>query len=107
MTPKFIVDECVSIHGKSYRDGYLKSIDVLGPGASDDLVLKLVEKHGCGLITYDKVLMIRTLMANHPVNFHRQEGGGMVFLKPDLEAGRKNGDPLTAYILDNDQVVRP
>ena len=106
MTPKFIVDECVSIHGKSYRDGYLKSIDVLGPGASDDLVLKLVEKHGCGLITYDKVLMIRTLMANHPVNFHRQEGG-MVFLKPDLESGRKIGDPLTAYILENDQVVIP
>ena len=107
LTPKFIVDECVSIHGKIYGNGYLNSIDVLGPGASDDRVLELVKKHGCGLITYDKVLMIRTLMANHPVNFHRQGGGGMVFLKPDLEAGRKIGDPLTAYILEKDQVVIP
>ena len=100
------MDECVTIDGKRYGNGYLNSIDVLGPGASDDLVLELVKKHGCGLITRDKVLMIRTLMANHPVNFHRQDGG-MVFLKPDLESGRKIGDPLTAYILDSGKVVIP
>jgi len=110
LTPKFIVDECVSVKTKeqfrvkNVKD-FVHSIDVIGRGATDEEVFELVKKNKAGLVTFDKRFALSVLQSGYSVIL--PSGDNSTLIKPIIDKSSKYSDPLTYHILENDQVVRP
>ena len=107
----WIVDECVSINWPNEYSGsnFIKSIDVVGCGATDDKVLSLVGRLKRGLVTADRKFAMRAVWDNKTVIYHRHNGV-RTYIKTTKKKLRSIPDPgylLTHYVLENDQVVIP
>ena len=108
---KFVVDECISIHYPDKYSGsnYIKSIDVVGCGASDDKVLALVRRLRCGLVTRDRKFAIHALWDAKTVIYHKPNGA-RIQIKPNKRKLRPifpESVRLTNYALENEEVVIP
>jgi len=106
-----IVDECVSIHYPDKYSGsnFIKSIDVVGPGASDDKVLSLVGRLKGGLITRDRKFAIHALWDAKTVIYHKPDGT-RIQIKPNRKKLRPmvtQSMRITNYLRENDKVVIP
>jgi len=108
---KYVVDECITIH---YPENYLgsnfiKSIDVVGPGANDDKVLSLAVRLKCGLITRDRKFAIHALWDAKSVIYHKPDGT-RIQIKPNKKKLRPmvtQSMRITNYLRENDKVVIP
>jgi len=108
---KYVVDECVTIRYPNNYTGsnYIKSIDIVGCGASDDKVLSLVRKLRRGLITRDRKFAIHALWDAKTVIYHKPNGT-RIQIKPNRRKLRSmvtDETRLTKYCAENDQVVIP
>ena len=108
---KYVVDECVTIllPDKYSGSNFIKSIDFVGRGASDDKVLSLVRRLRGGLITRDRKFAIHALWDAKTVIYHKPDGT-RIQIKPNRRKLRSmvtEGTRLTKYCAENDQVIIP
>ena len=108
---KWVVDECVSIRypDKYLGSNFIKSIDVVGPGACDRAVLSLTRRLRRGLITADRRFSDIAVRDAKTVIYHKPDG-----TRFKIKLTRKKLRPLltksvrlTNYVLENDKVVIP
>ena len=108
---KYVVDECVSINCPNQYSGFnfIKSIDVVGCGATDDKVLSLVGRLKRGLVTADRRFAMRAVWDNKAVIYHRTNGDRtyIKITKKKLRSIPAQGYLVTHYLMQNDQVVFP
>ena len=108
---KYVVDECISINWPNEYSGsnFIKSIDVVGCGATDDKVLSLVGRLKRGLITSDRRFAMRAVWDNKAVIYHRTNGV-RTYIKPTKKKLRSipaQGHLVTHYLMQNDQIIIP
>ena len=106
----YVIDECVSTRTKEHLriknvKDFVHSIDVIGRGATDGEVFELVKKNKAGLITLDKRFALSVLQSGYAVIL--PHGIDSTLIKPTIDKSVKYSDPLTHYILENDQVIIP
>jgi len=99
---KFLLDECVS-KNTALGDDFIQSIDVLGEGASDKEVFKLVKDTKTILVSNDKRFILEALVENKSVWY--QEKG--ILIKPVIHRDLKYNDVLTYYCQKTKQIVIP
>ena len=102
---KYLYDECVSCRDVFEGRNFIQSIDVVGKGATDEKVGDYAVKNNMLLITSDIKFALNMLIQSKPVIF--KNGGDYTLIKPKTEKSRKYSDPITNYLLENDQVVIP
>ena len=61
MKQKYLLDECVCENIELGGSDFIRSVDVLGKGASDDKVWNLVKKTNSMLVTNDKKFLCDVL----------------------------------------------
>ena len=108
---KYVVDECVSISWPNEYSGsnFIKSIDVVGCGATDDRVLSLVGRLKRGLVTSDRRFAMRAVWDDKAVIYHRINGD-RTYIKPmkkKLRSIPAQGYLVTHYLMQNDQIIIP
>ena len=108
---KYVVDECVSIHwpNEYSSSNFIRSIDVVGCGATDDKVLSLVGRLKRGLVTSDRKFAMMAVWDNKAVIYHRTNG-----VRTYIKTTKKKLRPIfqrsqlaTHYLMQNNDVVRP
>ena len=107
----WVVDECITINwpNEYSSSNFIKSIDVVGCGATDDKVLSLVGRLKRGLITADRKFAMRAVWDNKIVIYHRPNGD-RTYIKPTKKKLRPipaQGHLVTHYLMQNDQIVIP
>ena len=108
---KYVVDECVSISWPNEYSGsnFIKSIDVVGCGATDDRVLSLVGRLKRGLVTSDRRFAMRAVWDDKAVIYHRTNCV-RTYIKPvkkKLRSIPAQGYLVTHYLMQNDQIIIP
>ena len=108
---KYVVDECVSINwpNEHSSSNFIKSIDVVGCGATDNKVLSLVGRLKRGLVTADRRFAMRAVWDNKAVIYHRTNGVRTYIktTKKKLRPIPAQGHLVTQYLMQNNTVVRP
>lgn len=106
MKPKYLLDECVSIHFPSKNEDFLNSINILGAGAKDDKILRYVKKTNMILISCDKKFSLNIACDQEPVIFIDRKDGQAYKLtaEKDPDLG-KFYDPVTYYIQKTQNVI--
>ena len=105
MKPIFVLDECMTMK-KHYATGnFVKSTDVIGPGASDEEVFELAKKLKVPVITKDKLFVLNMIIQNYPVVYIR--GARAFYIESKVVEDPKYSDPITYHLLTTDNIIIP
>jgi len=103
MKAKYLLDECNG--NKSFRGGlFIRSVDLVGQGASDEEVLKLSKSLKIPIVTSDKKFVLNILLDSNPVIYKCKNKTTMII--PKVIHDQRFSDPVTHYILDSQNVIR-
>lgn len=104
MKAKYLLDECNG--SRSSRGGlFVRSVDLIGGGASDQEVMKLSKRIGTIIITCDKKFVLNILLDNNPVIYKCENKTTMII--PKIINDPMFSDPITHYLLSSETVVIP
>ncbi len=103
MKPKFLIDECISKRLCVGDSDFIKSVDILGEGASDRKVFDVVKDTNTILVSDDKRFLFNALANNRTVWYHK-EG---ILIKPVIQKDTKYSDVLTFYLQKTNEIVIP
>ena len=106
MKAKYILDECVSVKSGFHSEVFVKSVDLLGQGASDDEIFEASKKLKMSIITKDRGFALKILSEKFPVIYQCEEKTVMiipekVIITPELS------EPISYYLLDTEKIIVP
>jgi len=105
MKPKYLLDECACNSKTFGGTDFVRSVDLVGMGATDDQIFELAKKMKITIVTKDKGFALKILSEKYPVIYSC--GETMAFVIPKkVELNRKYSDPVTFYLLNSQSVVR-
>jgi len=103
MKQKYLLDECVCENIGLGGSDFIRSVDVLGTGASDAKVWKLVKKTNSMLVTNDKRFLFDALSNNKPVWYYAKG----IIIRPRITKNYKYSDVISHYSEKTGEIVIP
>ncbi len=105
---KYFIDECVSFKSTGLtKKNAIYSKEILPPGAPDDEILKVVQKHNLLLITADLRFAVKTAVKNKQAFYQTQEGERYRLRGKIVTTNLFSKKAQLNYLLTHDSIVLP
>ena len=103
MKPKYLLDECNNTRADIKNKLFVRSVDLIGIGASDQEVLKLSKSLKIPIVTSDKRFALSILLENESVVYRCKEKTYLI--TPNIVSDPGLSDPVTHYLLKTQSVI--